>query len=88
MTWPDFVNGTFESLAGVSQFWNCWCLARDKKVAGVDWRVTFFFIVWGVWNLYYYPHLNQWWSFLGGVAIVLANLLWVCMAVYFKHESK
>jgi hypothetical protein len=37
----------------------------------------------GFWNLFYYPHLDQWLSFAGGVLIVLANTVWIAMAVHY-----
>ena len=58
-------------------------------VRGVSWMATTFFTSWGYWNLYYYPHLDQWWSFAGGVLIVVANTLWIGMMIYYiRQESR
>ena len=83
MTLPDAVNGSFELLGGLAQFVNCRRLLRDKKVSGVDWRVTAFFTAWGFWNLFYYPHLDQWLSFAGGIGIVVTNCVWVGLALHY-----
>lgn len=85
MTWQDGINGGFEALAGMLQLVNCRRLWIDRQVRGVDWRVTGFFAAWGIWNLFFYPHLDQWLSFLGGLVIVAANLLWVAMALRFTR---
>lgn len=67
---------------------NVVALYRAKQVRGVNVWATVFFTAWGVWNLYYYPSLGQWWSFAGGVAIVVVNAVWVAMAwTYSRREA-
>lgn len=80
---PDVFNGLFE-LAGacllslnVRQVW------RDKVVRGVHWGATTFFTAWGFWNLFYYPSLDQWWSFAGGCAIVTVNAVWLALMLWY-----
>lgn len=87
MSWADFINGTFELLGGVLLIQNCRRLLHDRVVKGVDYRVMAFFALWGVWNLYYYPSLNQWLSFTGGLVIVCANIVWVALAIYFRRNT-
>lgn len=83
---PDFLNGLFEAVGGAIIFLNCWKLYKDKVVKGVVWQLTIFFTAWGLWNLYYYPYLHQWASFIGGLLMVIANTLWIGQVVwYLKH---
>ena len=77
----DLVNGAFELVGAGFNAWNCRRLWIDWRLAGYDWRATAFFTAWGFWNLLYYPSLDQWFSFAGGVAIVAANSLWIAMAL-------
>jgi hypothetical protein len=79
---PDLVNGLFECVGGWGAWMNCLRLYRDKQVKGVVWYLTIFWFLWGAWNLYYYPHLDQWLSFLGGCVIVTGNLAWLGMLWY------
>lgn len=80
----DIINGLFESLGGLFIALSCWRLYRDKQVRGVSlWHVGFF-LSWGFWNLAYYPALDQWFSFLGGVGVAAANATWVAMIVYYR----
>lgn len=51
---------------------------------GAHWAPIIFFWAWGMWNLYYYPSLDQWWSFAGGLWIVFANGVWMCQILYYK----
>ena len=74
---PDFINGVFELVGGGLLFLNVRRLWIDATLKGVDWKPTAFYAVWGLWNLYFYPALDQWWSFAGGIVVVVANLAWL-----------
>ena len=87
MTWADSINGFYELLGGLLILNHCRAVVRDKAVAGVSIVSTALFTTWGVWNLYYYPHLDQWASFTGGIAIVLANALWVGLMLRYRQTS-
>lgn len=84
---PDLINGVFEATGSVAVWANVRRLYRDKIIKGVCWQPMVFFSSWGVWNLYYYPHLGQWLSFLGGISIALANIVWTAMAVYYLRRK-
>jgi hypothetical protein len=84
---PDLINGAFETLGGVSAWGNVRRIRADKMVKGVDWRFTLFFSLWGIWNLYYYPSLDQWASFAGGLVIVLGNVAWVYFALKYRSNK-
>jgi hypothetical protein len=80
---PDMVNGAFELVGAVLTFQSFLRVERDKGYAGIYWPAVAFFTAWGLWNLFYYPSLNQQWSFIGGVALVCANVAW--LAAMCKH---
>lgn len=79
----DAINGVYEFLGGFFILMHCIRLLRDKKVRGVSITATAFFTSWGIWNLYYYPYLGQWASFIGGCNIVCMNLLWIGLMLYY-----
>ena len=83
---PDLLNGLFEFCGALMLTQNVKRLHKDKVVRGVHWMPTLFFASWGVWNLYYYPSLDQWWSFLGGCAIVCVNLVWFGQMLYYRNR--
>ena len=85
---PDLINGSFECFGGTLLCINIYRLLRDKQVRGISLIPVIFFTLWGYWNLFYYPHLNQWVSFFGGILVVLANTMWVLMAIYYKRNPK
>jgi hypothetical protein len=85
MITPDLINGSFEFLAGFMILNHCRVAIKDKHVAGVSILSTAFFSIWGIWNLWYYPHLNQMWSFYGGLLIVVANCYWVFLMLKYRE---
>jgi len=86
MNIPDLINGGFETFSGFFVLLHCRKVLKDKSVKGVSILATSFFTLWGLWNLYYYPHLNQWASFYGGFFIVSANLLWIWLMLYYRKK--
>ena len=88
MSWQDVVNGVFEGLAGFLLWNNVRILFHQKIVKGVSIFTTAMFALWGYWNLYYYPHLNQTASFIGGVLVVFANTVWVILAIRYSRRKK
>lgn len=87
-TWADIINGTFEALACLMVLNHCRVLLRDRAVAGVSIASTAFFTLWGVWNLWYYPLLGQFWSTVGGVFVVLANCIYVGLLLRFSATGR
>jgi len=82
---PDNINACFE----IGGFFAI-CLSivktlKDKQVKGISLWYLLFFSSWGGWNLYYYPHLKQSASFLVGILVMIANLVWLALLIYFSH---
>ncbi|MYM62354.1 hypothetical protein [Pseudomaricurvus sp. HS19] len=86
---PDIINGCFELLGAVFTWMNAWRLYQDRRLQGVYWPTCFFFTFWGLWNLYYYPTLDQWFSFYAGVLMVSGNVAWVVLlARYYLWPTR
>lgn len=81
---PDMVNGLFEFLGSVMLWTNIKQLRKDKEIKGVNWWTVLFFTSWGIWNLFYYSNLNQWCSFVGGISIAFANVVWLVLLLWYK----
>jgi len=81
---PDLINGLFELCGGFFILFSVVKLYRDKIVKGVSWVHVAFFSSWGFWNLFYYPHLDQWLSFYGGLWIVTVNCIWLGQIAYYS----
>ena len=83
----DMINGLFEAVAGGFILNHCRVLYKDKTVRGVSILSTAFFFAWGLWNLYFYPSLDQYWSYLGGWIVMIANCLWLGLMVYYGRDK-
>lgn len=81
---PDLINGLFELVGALFILLHIRRLWKDKKVSGVSPIPFVFFTAWGYWNLYFYPSVGAWWSFYGGVAVVLVNTVYVVMLWRWK----
>lgn len=84
----DFLNGLFEFVGGYFVWMNFFALLRARKLSGVYWPTTLFFTVWGLWNLIYYPALNQWISFFGGLSIASGNIAWLVLLFALKRKER
>jgi hypothetical protein len=88
MNWQDLINGSYEFLASPFMLLSIIKLYKDKQVKGISWVHVFYFTSWGYWNLYYYPHLNQKISFIGGIFVVIINTIWLLQIIYYLRKGK
>lgn len=82
----DLINASFEFAAGGFVLLNVLETYRRKQVVGVHWAMVTFFTVWGVWNLAYYPSLDQAWSFVGSLFVFTANGIWLFQIFYYRRQ--
>lgn len=83
LSFPDLINGILEGVGGFFIALSVRKLHRAKVVSGVSAIHVAFFSAWGFWNLFYYPHLDQWVSFWGGVLLVAVNCVWLGQIFYY-----
>jgi len=86
MNTPDLINGLFEASGALAMLGNVARLRKDKQTRGVCWTTTLFFTSWGLWNLFYYPNLNQPLSFFGGLALAIANGAYLFLMVKYRRN--
>ncbi len=84
----DLINGLFE-IGGAALI--CMSIRRlwlDREMKGFSVWPLVFFTAWGFWNLRYYPSLDQWFSFAGGIAVVTVNSIYLLLILKVHHDSK
>jgi ABC-type transport system involved in cytochrome c biogenesis permease subunit len=84
----DLINGMFEMVGALLLILNCRRLYLDKCVKGISIFPALFFTAWGFWNVFYYPALGQWFSFAGGLCIVIVNAVWLSMTMYYLRKGE
>ena len=88
---PDIINGLFEFSGSIAIFISAFKCFKNKSADGVSWVMTAFFFTWGVWNLYFYSHLSQSFSFWAGVMMLLSNVIYTSLIVrysFFNPNNK
>jgi hypothetical protein len=88
MQWQDCINGLYELFGGIAICFSIRKLFIDKCIKGVHWLPIAFFASWGYWNLYYYQHLSQIVSWIGGIGVVTANTIWLGQIIYYSRLNK
>ncbi len=84
---PDLVNGTLEFTTALLVLASVRKLIIDKHVSGVSLFPSALSDLWGFWNMYYYPSLDQWWSFTGGCFLCAFNIWWTVLAFYYSFYA-
>lgn len=84
---PDRVNGAFEGMASFMILNHTRALWKSRQADGVSLVSSVFFTTWGFWNIWYYPHLGQMFSFYAGIAVVSANVFWN-YSIWFIRKSQ
>lgn len=83
----DLINATFEIVGALLTWMNVRQVARDKGHMGIYLPAIGTFALWGVWNLFYYYHLAQFWSWLATFVMVAANFSWVGLMLYYGRKE-
>jgi len=85
---PDLINGLFETFGALLVFNHCRVTLRDRQVKGVSITSSALFTLWGWWNIFYYSHLDQWYSLCGGTLLMLGNTIWVALLIYYVSGNR
>lgn len=83
----DFINAVFECSGGVFVALNAWDIWKKKRVAGQTLTAISFFTAWGVWNMFYYPSIHQWWSTAGAWGVMMANAALIYFVVKYREKA-
>jgi hypothetical protein len=84
---PDMINALFELVGGILITLSIRKLYRTKSAAGVHWAPVSFFTSWGVWNVFFYPMVGQWYSFYAGITVMSVNFVWLSQIIYYSRRE-
>lgn len=84
---PDLINGVFELVASLMVVLNCRRLLIDKKVRGVSKSATAFFIAWGFYGLGVFLRIESFWSVIGAITLISANIVWLAMMMHYAQAE-
>jgi hypothetical protein len=83
----DVINGLFETFGAVMITLSTHKLLRERIVRGIHWGQVAFFTSWGVFNMFYYPSIDQVWSFRGGCLVFAANMVYLINLIRFYRAE-
>jgi hypothetical protein len=85
---PDAINASFIAFGALTTWLNVRQLLLDREVKGVVGSLWWFYTTWGLWNLYYYPHLGQMFSFWAEVVLVSGNITWLGLFLFLVFQKR
>lgn len=88
MNWSDLINGFIEITGAIFVTFNIIDTLKQKKVAGVKWFSVAFFNIWGFYNIFFYPHNDLWFSFIGAITLTICNTIWTILLIKYSYETK
>lgn len=81
----DQINAGLEMGGAFLRALDCVKLFRAKRFVGGYLGTAMYFLLWGIFNTFYYPSLNQTWSFAAAIALAAMNGLWFVMAIHYNY---
>lgn len=84
----DALNACFEFGGAIAVWLSVVALHRAKHWAGLSPWNMIFFNAWGVWNLYFYSHLNQPLSMLAGMCLQFSNLTYLYLLWRYRNGQQ
>ena len=83
MVWQDLINAAFGGGMAFAILPSVLKLRQDKQVLGLHWFHVAFPTVWSCWNLYYYPWLDQTFSYWAAIPLTGINVVYLSMLFYY-----
>lgn len=81
---PDMVNSALQVGGTAFTFVNVSKLYRTKCPKGVSFWAISFFVTWGIWQLYFYYGLGQWFSMGASFSMLIANGIYASLVLKYE----
>lgn len=83
----DLANAGFELFGSLFVLNHARVLHKDKMVRGVSVLSSLFFLAWGTFNIFYYSHLNQPFSWYAGICMTITHVIYVSMLCFYRRKE-
>ncbi len=84
----DLINSLFGFGSAIALFANVMQIYKDKGSKGVNFTTMGYFVVQGSWTTYFYFHLDQMFSFVSMASILLCNIMYFWLMIYYRFIKK
>lgn len=83
----DMANAFFEGAGSIFVLNHARVLSQHKLVRGVSLLSVAFFSLWGVFNMFYYSHLGQNFSWYAGICVLIANTFYLSLIIHYRRKE-
>lgn len=83
----DMANAFFEGGGSIFVLNHARVLHKHKMVRGVSLLSVAFFSLWGVFNIFYYNHLGQNFSWYAGICVLISNTFYLSLIAYYRRKE-
>lgn len=83
----DFANACFEGFGSIFVLNHARVLMKHKIIRGVSVLSVAYFALWGVFNMFYYSHLEQAFSWYAGIAVLISNAFYLSLIVHYRRKE-
>jgi len=83
---PDIINSAFLILGSFFVILSIIKAWRTREIRGINPLTPAFFLLWSIWNVYFFFTLAVWISFFASIAFMLVNAVWLYLV--FKFGDK
>lgn len=83
---PDLINALFELGGATAVGLSVLRALKEREIVGVSGAHVVFFMMWGMWNLFYYPNLDQYLSFAAGVLLTIVNTAYAALWLIYRRR--
>lgn len=83
----DIINASFELGGGLMVIPSILNIMKTKSADGIATSTITFFTLWGIWNVYYYPAMEQPLSATAAVLLTTANLTWWSLIIRYRKKG-
>jgi len=84
----DIIQAAFNIGGCIAISSSIWKLYHQKIVRGIHWPMMIFFMSWSSYNIYFYGHLVQNYSFYAGFTILTAEIIYLYLLLYYTYIEK
>lgn len=85
MNWSDIVNGIWEFAGALFVVPSIKNILKTKVSSGITWQTQLFFLLWGLWNVFFYPYNGLTFSFIGGLVLAATNIYWLFLIKKYER---
>ena len=83
----DQTNACFELMGAAFMIPSLIKAYKEKVIQGVSILTPIFFSCWGIFNVFYYPSIFQFYSGMAAIMLFSINLIWLYQVIVYSRKN-